>query len=136
MSKRHKYADQIIFWANNAGSDVYFRERNKKDWIPANRPIRLNWLDEYEYVVVPPRYQHLWEAYLEGKLELHHNPEWVLVKGIPEFHRYSSKHFRVKPYPEVAIIVRVDSVETDLKDISKETLLKAWEAAQESSNND
>ena len=130
MSKRHKHADQIIFWANNADSIVYLRKQGDKGWVSAVPNVRVSWDDNYEYVVVPPRYQHLWDAYLEGKLELHHNPEWVLIKGIPEFHRYSHKYFRVKPDPEVVITAKVDSVETDLKDISKETLIKAWEAAQ------
>ena len=130
MSKRHKHADQIIFWANNADSKAYFRGGRWKSWTLEEYPSKVNWYNEYEYVVVPSRYQHLWEAYLEGRLEYNFGSGWDSVQCIPEFHRYSITYFRVKPDPEVAITIKVDSVETDLKGISKEILLKAWEAAQ------
>ena len=130
MSKRHKHADQIIFWVNNQDSTVYFREEGSKKWDFATKPLNMSWDKGYEYVVVPPRYGHLWDAYLENKLEYQCDSNWCLVNTIPNFHYHSPSSYRVKPDPELTVIVKVDNVGVLLKDISKETLIKAWEAAQ------
>jgi len=132
MSKRHKHADQIIFWANNTDSNVYFRKEHHVSWNLYRPSTRISWYSDYEYVLVPPRYQHLWEAYLEGKLEYSLDSEWVLIKNnIPNFHFHTTGRYRVKPDPVVDIIVKIDGEPINLKDISKKTLIKAWESVQE-----
>lgn len=60
-----KHEAEMLLFAKNEDAVVWYkdRERNKK-WKVTCRP---GWLDHYDYKVVLPSHEHIWQWYLDGE---------------------------------------------------------------------
>ena len=84
-----KHRNEIIKWANNPDSKVYYKDDLK--WFgPLISPA--NWHEEFEYAVVLPDEDEKWQAFQDGRLELKTFEGWKTAQSFDSLKKSRTVH--------------------------------------------
>ena len=106
MSKR-KHADEIKKWADNKDAVVWFFDG---EWRAAT--AYPQWYEKYDYKTILPEYAELWQAFLDGELQVG-DPDlngvvWVDWCEQPPAFDLPPECYRRKPKPKNIYVVEDD----------------------------